>query len=315
MKTLEEIKSLIQSLPTPNNGYNLIEIDSYFWGKNYKGEFAFGFPSKNINVTPLKQSTKHLKLFINHQFTITINGKSNQRKISLLVLNEASEKHIDIFIRISLSMADNLDEEKLLKHFLELKDVFSNDKKISKTELEGMFGELFVMYALKTNYGIDISIHYQKEDRRKFDFNLTDKKKIEVKTTLKSERIHHFLHQQLDSDKYDIRVISVMLQKDDAGMSLLKLINKCKNLFSTYFTIILHLELITKNVDDIELDEMRFNLRYANHNMKIFDALKIPRLNEKDIEGVFNVEYDVDLTNTQNESIEKFINWTINRTN
>ena len=59
--------------------------------------------------------------------------------------------------------------------------------------------------------------------------HLSEKKKIEVKTTLKEDRIHHFLHQQLDTDRLDIRVISILLQKDDAGMSLLDLINNTLN--------------------------------------------------------------------------------------
>lgn len=313
MTTVESIKELIHTLPTPQDGYNFIEIDSYLWGKNSYGEIAFGFTSKNQNILPLRQTTKHLKLFINHLFKVTIDGTLKERKLSLLVLKETDEKHADIFIRIALSMLDNLNEEKLLKHFLELKDLFSNEKKISKTELEGMFGELFAMYVLKINYGIDISIYYQKEDKRKFDFNLTDKRKIEVKTTLKPERVHHFIHQQLDTDRNDIRVISIMLQKDDAGMSLLDLIKECKDLFSTYFTIVVHLELLTKNVDDSELEEMKFNFTYAKDNMKIFDASKMPRLKEKDVDGVFNVEYDVDLVNAQNESIGKFIDWITGR--
>lgn len=313
MITIETIKTAIRTLPTPEDGYNLIEIDTYLWGKNSNGEIAFGFASRNKNILPLRQTTKHLKLFINHLFKITIDGALKERKLSLLVLKETDEKHADIFIRIAISMLDDLNEEKLLKHFLELKDLFSNEKKISKTELEGMFGELFAMYVLKINYGVDISIYYQKEDKRKFDFNLTDKRKIEVKTTLKPERVHHFLHQQLDIDRYDIRVISIMLQKDDAGMSLLDLISECKDLFSTYFTIVVHLELLTKNVDDAELEEMKFNFRYAKDNMKIFDASKMPRLKEKDFEGVFNVEYDVDLVNAQSESSGKFIDWITSR--
>ena len=126
---------------------------------------------------------------------------------------------------------------------------------------------------------------------------------------LKELQIHHFLHQQLDTDRLDIRVISILLQKDDAGMSLLDLINECKDLFSSYFEIILHIEMMTKNIDMDELDSIKFNYHYAKTNFKIFDAMKIPKIKERNIEGVFNVEYDVDFSNVQNESIGKFIDW------
>lgn len=309
MKTYEEIKSIIQSIPNPDAGFNLVEVDSYLWGKSSSGEIAFGFNSKNGIITPLKQTTKHLKLFINHVFKISINELNEERKISLLVLKDPDDKSVDIFVRLCLSMSDGLNEEKLLKHFLELKDLFSNEKRISKTELEGMFGELFAMYVLKINYGVDISIYYQKEDRRKFDFSISDKKKIEVKATIKPERIHHFLQQQLDTDRYDIKVMSLMLQYDDEGMSLLDLITECKDLFSSNLVLIIHIETMIKNCSSEELSSLRFNYDYAKANFKIYDATNIPRLREKNEEGVFNVEYDSDLTNSSSMSPSKLIDW------
>lgn len=309
MKTANEIKEILSKINIPEEGYNLVRFDNYYWGKSSTGDIVFGFLTINKNIIPLSQSTEHLKLYINHDFKINIGDAFEYKKMSVVVLKNNVDKNADAFIRVILSMVDNLNEEKLLKHFLELKNLFSYEKKILKIELEGMFGELFAMYILKINYGIDISLYYQKEDRRKFDFNLSDKKKIEVKTTLKEDRIHHFLHQQLDTDRLDIRVISILLQKDDAGMSLLDLINECKDLFSGYFEIILHIEMMTKNIDIDELDSIKFNYHYAKTNFKIYDAMKIPKIKERNIEGVFNVEYDVDFSNVQNESIGKFIDW------
>lgn len=309
MKTVNEIKEILSSISIPNEGYNLVSYDAYYWGRNSSGGIVFGFLTVNKNTVPLNQSTEYLKLYINNNFKINVNGVCEYKKMSVVVLKNDVAKNSDVFIRIILSMLDNLNEEKLLKYFLELKNLFSYEKKFSKIELEGMFGELFAMYILKINYGVDISIYYQKEDRRKFDFSLSERKKIEVKTTLKEDRIHHFLHQQLDTDRLDIKIISILLQKDDAGMSLLDLINKCKDLFSGYFEIILHIEMMTKNIDIDELDIIKFNYYYAKTNFKIYDAIKIPRIKEKDIEGVFNVEYDIDFSNAQNDTIEEFIEW------
>lgn len=309
MRKVTEIRKILQNVCVPQNGYNLFESDDYLWGKGSSGEIAFGFASKNINILPLIQTTKYLKLFINSDFHVSINAVLVKRKMSLLILKSITDKHIDIFIRVVLSMLDDLNEEKLLNHFLELKDLFSHENRMSKTELEGMFGELLSMYTLKIHYSIDISTYFQRENRRKFDYNITEKKKIEVKTTLKPERIHHFLHQQLDTDRFDIRIISIMLQKDDAGISLLDLINKCKELFSSNFSLILHIEMMIKNFDDDELKEVKFNYQYAKDNFSIYNAIKLPRLQEKDIEGVFNIEYDVDFNNATQESIKEFADW------
>ena len=138
-----------------------------------------------------------IHIYINTLFEINIDKKMINKKMSLLVLKTLNTKYIEVFVSLINSMIDDLNEEKLLKHFLEIKTLFSNDIKISKIELEGMWGELFSMIYLKKYFNIDISKYYQKEMKRKFDFSVTDKKKIEIKSTLKPERVHHFLHQQL----------------------------------------------------------------------------------------------------------------------
>ena len=156
MKTVNEIKEILSSISIPNEGYNLVICDTYYWGRSSTGGIVFGFLTVNKNIVPLSQSTEYLKLYINNNFKVNINGICEYKKMSVVVLKNGVDKNSDVFIRVILSMLDNLNEEKLLKYFLELKNLFSYEKKISKIELEGMFGELFAMYILKINYGIDI---------------------------------------------------------------------------------------------------------------------------------------------------------------
>lgn len=53
--------------------------------------------------------------------------------------------------------------------------------------------------------------------------------------------------------------------------------------------------MMTKNIEDSDIDSIRFNIEYAKNNLKIFNGDDVPRIKEKDINGVFNIEYDVDL--------------------
>lgn len=303
------IISKINSLSKPSNGFNVFEMDGFLWGIGSNGETVFGLDSSYSKKFPIIQTTKYLKLFINNQFLCFINGEQQYKNLSLYVLINIETKMKELFIRLCISMTDNLDEDQMLRNFFNLKDLFTSRKKPSLIELQGMFGELFTIYYFKINYGLDISMYYQKEEKRKFDFSITEKKKIEIKTTLKPERIHHFLHQQLDTDRFDIKVISLMLQKDDCGMSLLDLINKCKDIFSNYIIIILYIEMMIKNIDDSDLESIKFNIQYTKSNLKIFKGEDIPRVKEKDINGVFNIEYDVDLENVKSISNESLIDW------
>lgn len=67
--------------------------------------------------------------------------------------------------------------------------------------------------------------------------------------------------------------------------------------------------MMTKNIEDSDLDSIRFNIEYAKNNLKIFNGDDVPRIKEKDINGVFNIEYDVDLENVQSISKGKLIDW------
>lgn len=309
MMELDNILCLLNNTSIPSEGFNLNNVSGVFWGKSSDNYIVFAIESKNHNIIPISQNTRYLKLFINYVFLVEHNGVAQNKNLSVLILKSIDKKYIELFVRLTLTLAENLSENKLLAYFMELKDLFANSKKASLVELQGLYGELFSMYVLKINYGVDISTYYQKEEKRKFDFSITDKKKIDVKTTTKPERTHHFLHMQLDIDRFDIKIISIMLQKDDMGMSLLDLITECKDLFEDNLSLIMRIESIIKNIDQEELGNLRFNYDYAKENMKIYAANDIPRLKEKNEEGVYNIEYDVTLSNAASISSSQFTNW------
>lgn len=309
MDKTKEIISLLESIKIPEEGFNLKKYNNLYWGKGPNGEIVYAFESINKNLQPLFQVTKYLTLYLNTIFDVEEEGIKRKLALSMIVLKSNEKDYINIFIRLSLSITCNLNEENLLNYFLNLKDLFSNSKKVSDLELQGLYGELFTMYFLKISYNLDISTYYQSEDKRKFDFSITERKKIEIKTTLKPERIHHFLQEQLNIQRYDIKIVSLMLQKDDKGLSLLELINNCKNIFSSNLSVLLHIEKTIKNIDDIQLENLKFNYDYSKAKFKIYDALNIPRLKEKTEEGVFNVQFDSDISTSQATDISYFISW------
>ena len=304
-----EVLQIISNLDCPDKGFNFKSDDGVLWGKDKDGHISFAFYSINPNATPLIQSTQYLKLYINSPFVLRIEDKTLEKNLSAIVLTNNDEKYIDLFVKLTSTFSRNVDEVKLLNYFIRLKDLFANSKKMSNYELQGLFGEFFTMYYFAENYNVDISPYYQREQKRKFDFSITEKKKIEIKTTLKANRIHHFLQMQLDTDRYDIKVISIMLQKDDKGMSLYDLMTICEKSFSDNFDLIFQINKIKKNNAREELDGIRFNSEYASSLLRVFDACKMPRLKERNDDGIFNVEYDCDLENVESMNAIEIINW------
>ena len=83
-------------------------------------------------------------------------------------------------------------------------------------------------------------------------------------------------------------------------------------MFSTEFNIVYRIEKILKNSNEEDLKELKFNYDYTIANLKIFSGELIPKICQKDVDGVFNVEYDVDFSNIKNNSINNFMSWVTN---
>lgn len=143
----------------------------------------------------------------------------------------------------------------------------------------------------------------------KFDFSINENKRIEVKSTIRSDRVHRFKHEQLLSDLYDIKVLSFMFQKNDCGFSLKELIDEILLKYNSNLALILHIENLIRNVDVSTLSSLKFDKTYTVQNMKIFNAVDIPHFYQQNPEGVANTEYDCDLTNINPISIETLNLW------
>ena len=143
----------------------------------------------------------------------------------------------------------------------------------------------------------------------KFDFSITAKKRLEIKSTIRPNRIHHFRHEQLLDELYDIRIVSIMLQKSDQGLSLDRLVELIRELYSDNYSLLLHIESVVSNIDHSILNSLKYDKTYLDQNIRFFDANMIPHFCEKTPDGVFNAEYDCDLENLPGVSLEDITTW------
>ena len=296
---MDNVRELLDTISIPPTGMLLKKVGPFFWGKSSRGDIVYGVESNNKKLTPLNQTTKYLQIFLNTVFEVTFDGKTEKNSLSLVLLKKEGMNYLDVFIRLTATIKNTLTDQELLTYFLNLKNLFSNDSKKSIKELQGLYGELFSMVYLKNRLNVDISGYYQSEDKRKFDFSVSELKRIEIKTTTLPARIHHFKLEQLDTLRYDILVVSIMLQKDDCGISLIDLIEQTKVLFSDNLKLMLHIENTIKNIDLEVMEMIKYNKKYSENNLRIYKAINVPRIQEKTMDGVFNVEFDSDLSSTK----------------
>lgn len=133
----------------------------------------------------------------------------------------------------------------------------------------------------------------------KFDFSISEKVKLEVKATVKNTRTHHFRHEQLMTEVYDIFVLSYLLRYDDEGLSLFELLMSCKKIMANDSKRLLRINYVLKNVEEGRLKQLRFNRAYTEANRHIYRAADIPKFRENTPRGVANAEYDCVLDNVE----------------
>ena len=139
-----------------------------------------------------------------------------------------------------------------------------------------------------------------------FDFSISESLKIEVKSTLKNDRIHHFRHEQLLNNGISIIVFSYMFRTDDTGLSLYDLIQQTKPLISDPRKLLI-ISKYEKNTSEEALKEIRYSETYTRNQLKICNAKDIPQFNQITPEGVSNAEYDCDLNNVPGISLNDVV--------
>ncbi len=311
---VNDLISKIQTLERPKqfNEYNLFKLDeNIYYGIDKNDCISFLVESTIPNVYPVIQETKYLNFSFNIIAKIIINEECVNKRVHILTCTSKSSSDIKAFISLTEAFKNSIKENNpfiINELFSSLKNLFEDINAKTDTELQGFFGELYVIYYFMQN-GINIVDNWQKKEKMKFDFSINEQKKMEIKSTLKDTRIHHFRHEQLLSELYDIIIGSVLLRESDTGLSLYELILKVKENAKGNYKVLLYIENFIKNTSDEKLKNIKYDELYIKDNIKFYRANMVPRFNEKTPEGVSKAEYDSDLSNVINLTNNELIKW------
>lgn len=296
-----------------SQSYEVFSVDnsSCYFGKDNDNNIVFMIPSNMPKLAPVYQETKSLRFAFNKKCTFICDAEPKTQVVHLLTCKEQSDEKRMAFIRLTKAFAlgerDN-DQLFLSKLFSSISSLFDRNRQVSEIELQGLYAELYVILFFY-NAGCDISKCWQSKNMMKFDFSISNSKRMEIKSTIKTSRTHHFKHDQLLSELYDIRIISLMLQKNDCGESLGELIEIIRDKFADNYALLVHIESTVSHIDNEELYNLKYDSEYTKANIRFFNAKKIPHFNEKTPDGVFNAEYDCVLDLSPTISEQEMIAW------
>ncbi|AJY74293.1 PD-(D/E)XK motif protein [Paenibacillus beijingensis] len=313
----EYILSQIKALQTSpkNDKFVLFDIadlsQTIYYGVDNDKNPVFVIESLNPKMNSQLQSTRKLFFSSNTKCEMIINGVFLEKTVHILTCLSSQPEEQLAFVRLTESFSKHLVSSNpymLNELFSALVNLFAQGGKVADTELQGLFAELYVIkYFMEL--GVNISSYWQKQNKMNFDFTINRIKRIEVKSTIQSIRIHHFKHEQLLSELYDIMIVSCLLRKDDAGLSLFKLIQGVRTIAAEDYRTLLYIEQLIKNIPEEILHELKYDETYFENNIRFFPASSVPKFNVVQPDGVTQTEYNSNLSTSAHIPLNSLIEW------
>lgn len=294
--------------PPATNDFSLIEYGSgILIGVDKASYVCVVVKSANPNRFPLKHKTQNMSIECNVKVRYSLNGNTLNDVVHIIRCLSEKSREKELFLELAAVLIQESDgsEEAIMDTFNTLRTFFNDKKEVSDNELIGLYAELYSICRYEESIGL--GAYWQSRDRMKFDFSISDKIKLEVKATTKNTRTHHFRHEQLMTDLYDIYILSYMLRYDDEGLPLYDVLVKSKRILENDSRKLIKINYILKNVSEDRLKGMKFNKDYTESHQQFYRAVDIPKFNQVTPRGVANAEYDCVLDNVSFVKEQVFI--------
>lgn len=278
-------------------------------------------PGKDINgrVTILIKSTqdKKQKVLFENEFFIMKNNivLEYEEKVlgsfHVLICKKRDELNVSHFERVCdylFVRGDNsLSSEEMLKLFYSLETIFSVVKAHDKSLEIGLYGELSLINYLYDNNVGELYKAWHTDFFNKHDFEINQKCKIEVKTTVKEERIHTFGHNQICRPNLDVYVVSSKLLLCEKGLSLYELCRKTISILDNKEQMLAIELLMNKLGINYEYQGISCIQEETYKNLKLYKATEVPHLTQEIPNGVSGIVYDIDFSNSLESKFEDIV--------
>lgn len=259
--------------------------------------------------------TSYVSLLPNQSYRITLCGGEVIEKF-FHVINFSSPNQADIETFLSLletfidqNNAYQAASANVMTFFRNVARLFSIQPSKDKiSERQGLWGELFLMRSMR-GYRF-WAPYWHNEVKDVFDFS-TSKKRVEVKTSVSGQRIHHITHNQVFPLKgEEIIFASLVVSEDQADLSLRELIDECKSelLGSSHF---IKIEKAARHAAMHNTDDNgpMYSLMSATNSLAFFFSKDIPHFTMPEPPGVSQTSFRADLRNAPKIDIDRLDSW------
>lgn len=296
-------------IPTENDDYQFsaISIPGYENHKIAKDKF-------NKPVLLLFVSNKKIKLHFPNirlknifvQFNVSCSIKDNHQvtnKIFTLISFTGEEDSLKkYFLRLCAYLINNLKNnpslEDIKNEVNKFIDLFSLVNKPQLKSVQGLWAELLLI--TESHNPSDLIRAWHNYPEEKFDFNIGEKR-IEVKSTSSSQRIHSFSIDQLNPPKdTEVFVASIFVKQASLGYSIETLCHIIEDKISNNIDLLdkVHHQIaltLGKAIEDF--DKIKFDYHLAKDSLLFYNSIDIPKIKTENIPlFISNVKFNSDLS-------------------
>lgn len=225
--------------------------------------------------------------------------------------DEISNQKFDVVYNyVFKKIVEPIDDNEITSLVSSLEEYFQlSAGKDSKKKQVGLFGELLFVKDVYDLGFQSISFKYHKDFYSKHDIEISDKLRIEIKTSLGDKRIHRFNQEQISRNDIKVLVASILLEESQEGISLWDLFCQSKDIFPNIDEVFS----IEKFLKECGVDKtnkgITVSLQEAVESIKIFDAKYLPKIPQERVpNGISNIEYDSDCSLAQDVPMNEFLN-------
>lgn len=266
-------------------------------GKSVEGEPAILFPSTEGAAHRPPVELRHLSVLFGARCHVS--GDTEEESFFTVVRCHGDDALQRYFLLVAQGLlsaigsgAVDADVEKAVRAFVEL---FRAAAKPPANALRGLWGELLVIAHGADPATVLRAWHLAADER--FDFG-AGRQRLEVKTSPRSSREHHFALDQLTATDVDVCIASVQVEPSVAGLALLDLVDEISERLSDADDAIrLHTTVgAVLGGEWTEYSSARFDNTLGAASLRFYRAETVPRVNVPLPVGVRLVEFVADLS-------------------
>ncbi|MFC1917920.1 PD-(D/E)XK motif protein [Chloroflexota bacterium] len=259
--------------------------------------------------------TAKVSLELGHRYSLATMGESSRTEVlHALRCESADASEVDTFLVLMEAFlakyeGQQVNKDDLTSFFRSMVRLFAVvPARDLRSERQGLWGELFVMVRVQ---GLAFwAPFWHSETTRRFDFSANNRR-VEVKTTVGADRIHHFSHRQIYAI-YDEEIViaSLMLREEDAGLSLRELIRQARDgLRGTDHYLKLERAVREAGMDLLDESGPVYDATEAERTLAWFHSTDTPHFCIPEPPGVSQTQYRVDLSTAPQIDTQDLYKW------